>query len=297
MSSKIQIICGDALKQLKRLPDESVQCCITGPPQWYMFDYGVEGQYGMEETVDEYIAKLVEVFWEVARVLNRDGCCWIQIGDSYSGGRGNLNNRKGDNIHTGQAAITKANGYKPGIHKRAIGFRNKELLGIPWRLALALHSSPLILRADIIWRKTAPIPEKTFDRTTREHEYIFLLSKKPNYYWDHISMREGGHNCRSIWKIEPDRPTLGYPYSCPVGLPIRCIKAGSKPGDTILDPFAGSCTTGSAARMMGRDFIGIELNPEWCELGELRLEQEEDSEGKVSRAEVDWAIRNLGRSK
>jgi len=177
-----QIICGDALKELSKLPDESVNCCVTSPPYWGLRDYGVPGQLGLERTLEEYVAKMVEVFREVRRVLRKDGTLWLNLADSYSGSHSDSSSIKNkDSISAkmgqGKSYVTKAKGIVPGL-------KPKDLCGIPWRVAFALQADGWWLRQDIIWHKPNPMPESVTDRCTKAHEYIFLLTKSAMYWYD-----------------------------------------------------------------------------------------------------------------
>ena len=171
-----RILEGDVLDRLRELPDESAQCAVTSPPYWGLRDYGVDGQIGLEPTPELFVARMVEAFREVRRVLRKDGTCWVNLGDSYaSGGRGNydvVSDNKGNGASRGLGRPT-ANGYKP-----------KDLCGIPWRVAFALQADGWYLRSDIIWHKPNPMPESVTDRPTKSHEYVFLLSKSGWYYYD-----------------------------------------------------------------------------------------------------------------
>lgn len=205
------LILGDALEELRKLPAEIADCCITSPPYYQLRDYGVKGQIGLEETVEEYIEKLVNVFREVRRVLKKDGTLWVNIADSYSGsGKGAA--RYPDN----------AKNYKQGSNKGLLasgvavtpccGCKAKDLLGVPWLLALALRQDGWYLRQDIIWQKSNTMPESVRDRCTKAHEYIFLLSKSKKYYFDYKAIQEP---CVGFDKSSPrgslgtDRPNAG----------------------------------------------------------------------------------------
>ena len=187
-----EILQGDCLEILKTLPDESIDCCVTSPPYYGLRDYGVDGQIGLEGTPEEYIAKLVEVFHEVKRVLKDDGTLWLNIGDSYNGsghGRdadGNVNFSTLSAIQAGNKGITC------GTFRKTIvdSCKPKDLIGIPWMLAFALRADGWYLRQDIIWHKPNPMPESVRDRCTKSHEYIFLMSKKPHYYFDYEAIQE-----------------------------------------------------------------------------------------------------------
>lgn len=187
-NSGVTLYLGDALECLRQLPDESVNCCITSPPYWGLRDYGVPGQIGLEATPDEYVARMVEVFAEVRRVLRSDGVCWINLGDSYtSGGRHGHGTRLGFKQSTNRGANDDTSCQRCDTPP---GLKPKDLCGIPWRVAFALQTDGWWLRSDIIWAKPAPMPESVTDRLTRSHEYIFLLAKSERYFYDADAIRE-----------------------------------------------------------------------------------------------------------
>ena len=292
---------GDVIEQLKKIGDESVRCVVTSPPYWGLRDYGNDGQLGLEETPEEYVENMVEVFQEVKRVLKDDGTVWLNLGDSYNGSGG-----AGGDYNKG--------GLKEGQPKYGRKFTNnlkpKDLVGIPWRVAFALQSDGWYLRQDIIWHKPNPMPESVTDRCTKSHEYIFLLSKSAKYYYDADAIREEvketnqgfisvrartasgalggenqdnmekrdydeikGANKRSVWTINTKPYKEAHFAVFPPKLPELCIKAGSKEGDTVLDPFFGSGTTGWVAEQMDRKWIGIELNAQYVEIAKKRFAQ------------------------
>ena len=182
-----EIITGDCLKELKNLPNESVNCCVTSPPYFNLRDYGVDGQIGMEDTPEEFIKKLTEVFREVRRVLKDDGTLWVNIGDSYCNSNGYA--RASEEFQRSGRNDALANDRSLSVLHEA-GFKTKDLMGIPWMLAFALREDGWYLRQDIIWHKPNPMPESVKDRCTRSHEYIFLLSKSPHYYFDYEEIQE-----------------------------------------------------------------------------------------------------------
>ena len=273
------------------------RCCVTSPPYWGLRDYGHADQLGLEPTPAEYVERMVRVFREVRRVLADDGTCWINIGDSYigsaaSGGAqrlgpdGDLDNQRNE------VRLCKS------------GLPSKNLVGIPWRLAFALQSDGWFLRSDIIWAKPSPMPESVTDRPTRSHEYVFLLSKRPRYYYNaravcepaiwkgqrrrkrepvasampgapsHVGLRHdepnGTRNARSVWTIAAT-PFKGAHFAVmPPVLAERCIRAGSAVGDEVLDPFLGSGTVGMVCEALGRRWFGVELQPDYAPLIEQR---------------------------
>jgi DNA modification methylase len=368
---------GDALTRLRELPDASVHCCVTSPPYWGLRDYGDEGQLGLEPTPEAYVARLVEVFREVRRVLREDGTCWLNLGDSYNAaGREGHGTRIGYKQQTNRASASGTDSNRPTAH----GLKPKDLVGIPWRVAFALQADGRWLRSDIIWHKPNPMPESVTDRPTKAHEYVFLLSKSERYHYDADAIAEpsihegrvveydgtqkmarvdgerqrttiggpGGsqrvvvgatRNRRSVWSITT-RPFPGAHFAVfPPELPDLCIRAGTsergccaecgapwervvertaevdpsangsrfdrgktgardggertQDGEryrtvalgwaptcdhdgravpcTVLDPFAGSGTTGVVALQLGRSFVGIELNPEYVEMARRRI--------------------------
>lgn len=330
----IQILQGDCRGVLKSLPDESVQCVVTSPPYWGLRDYGVDGQIGLEKTPQEYVATMVQVFRELKRVMKPDGTAWLNLGDSYAS----------------KWACNRRNQIGSGSPERAVrvdklgGLKEKDLVGIPWRVAFALQDDGWWLRSDIIWAKPNPMPESVTDRPTRAHEYIFLLTKSAKYYYDAVAIREPaspstvkevmegynghatkdydgtgaqdpsatksrvieglrkrldkqrGHSCRhngfndrwdnmtredqmalgsnkrSVWTVAPANYKDAHFATFPPALISPCILAGTKAGDTVLDPFGGSGTTGEVSLACGRKAILIELNPAYHAMIEKRTQ-------------------------
>jgi DNA modification methylase len=297
-----KIICGDALETLRTLPPESANCCITSPPYYGLRDYDASGQIGLEQTPQEYIARLIGVFGEVWRVLRNDGTLWVVIADSYAG--------------SGKA-VTKE---KHLAHTRTgrSGIKPKDMIGVPWLLAFALRDDGWYLRSCIIWYKPNPLPESCRDRPTRAYEHVFLLSKSPQYYYDQKAVAEpvaaGTHarmkravsdnhkyaraapgqtaqtfnkprpnrsgvevkladtrNLRDVWSVGAKSYRGAHFATYPVELITPCVLAGCPPGGIVLDPFFGSGTTGEAALRLGRQYIGIDLNPDYRKLAEERL--------------------------
>jgi DNA modification methylase len=296
------------------MPESSVNCCVTSPPYFGLRDYGHAGQIGLEQTPEAYVAKMVDVFREVKRVLRDDGTLWLNLGDSYNNFRSQMS--PGQTVHGKE----KLNG-KPDVlskKRRVSCLKEKDLIGIPWRVAFALQADGWYLRQDIIWHKPNPMPESVRDRCTKAHEYIFLLSKSERYFFDSDAMKEpvapssvarlsqsnlenqkgsnrvpgktngpmkavGGketRNRRSVWSVTT-KPYKGAHFATyPPDLIRPCIQAGCLAGGVVLDPFGGSGTTAQVAVEEGRNAVLCELNPGYAKLirercGEFMHEEEE----------------------
>jgi DNA modification methylase len=301
---------GDCREIMRRWASEGVeaQTCVTSPPYYGLRDYGHECQIGLEETPEEYIAAMVEVFRCVRDVLADDGTVWLNIGDSY------YNYRPGKGQALVKQSVANNDQDLPQTCARRgnklEGLKEKDLIGIPWMLAFALRADGWYLRQDIIWHKPNPMPESVQDRCTKAHEYIFLLSKSQKYYYDHQSIKEplkgepetrdknaegyqadyahgdrfskgervfgadGMANKRSVWTV-PVKPYSGAHFAVfPPDLIEPCVLAGAPVGGIVLDPFMGSGTTAQVAQHLGRKYLGCELNPEYQELQHKRLQQQ-----------------------
>lgn len=306
-----KIICGNAAEALKTLPQGSVDMCVTSPPYYGLRDYGEQRQIGIEQTPDEYIARLLEVFDEVYRVLKPDGTLWLNIGDSYAGsGKGPMSlqvtgNGKNKELYNKESRIYE-------VPKKWDGIKPKDLIGIPWMLAFALRARGWYLRSDIIWYKTNCLPESAKDRPTKTYEHIFLLAKSRNYYFDYKAIQEPikevsrerykrGRSAnskyvgqqgitqvredfsdfdqqfrrkRDVWEVSTNTYKMDEHFAMfPERLIEPCILAGSKEGGVVLDPFFGSGTTGAVAKRFGRDFIGIDLNARYLEKAKERIDK------------------------
>ena len=260
--SESTVFQSDAGALLQKLPENLFRCCITSPPYWGLRDYGIDGQIGAEEEPAAYVRRLVDVFEGVRRVLTDDGTLWLNIGDSYTSG------------NRGYRAPDRKNPVRAMTYRAPTpeGLKPKDLIGIPWRLALALQEAGWFLRSDIIWEKPNCMPESVKDRPTRAHEYLFLLTKSVKYYYNHANIKEpNGRNRRTVWSI-PTEPFPGAHFATfPPKLVEPCVMAGSKPGDWILDPFFGSGTVGVVCEEQRRNYVGIELNPEYVEIALQRI--------------------------
>ena len=267
------IINGDCLAAMRGMPSKSINCCVTSPPYYALRDYGIDGQIGREATPQDYVRRLVDVFHELYRILRTDGTFWLNISDTYCG-----TGSKGG--HTDPKNPVGRNGQRTAINQRVPFCKPKDLIGIPWMLALALRADGWHLRSDIIWMKSNPMPESVKDRPTRSYEHIFLLSKSPRYYYDAEAIKEPcsesnaqdlKRNKRDVWQINTV-PYRGAHFAAfPPKLAETCILAGCPKDGLIIDPFFGSGTTGAEAKRLARHYIGIEINPEYCSLAEKRI--------------------------
>ena len=302
MTTLIQI--GDCREVMRQYAKAGLraQTCVTSPPYFGLRDYGHDGQLGLEQTPEQYVANMVEVFRCVRDVLTDDGTLWLNIGDSYAR-TGGTDRKVSGTAKVGSTRNTLEQMSDRTSNAESMGLKPKDLIGIPWMLAFALRADGWYLRQDIIWHKPNPMPESVRDRCTKAHEYVFLLSKSERYFYDWGAMREdavkgaagstfnsrktaehqlgrssekervedGKRNRRSVWTVAT-RPYKGAHFATfPPALIEPCILAGSRPGDFVLDPFMGSGTTAEVAIRHGRMALGCELNPEYKKLIDERL--------------------------
>ena len=288
--------CRDTLSQF----DEKARMCVTSPPYYGLRDYGGEdNQIGMEQTPEDYVDEMVKVFRLVRDNLTDDGTLWLNIGDSYYNYRSDGNYPQQTVSKTRQDLPVRT----PVRGNKLKGYKSKDLIGIPWMLAFALRADGWYLRQDIIWHKPNPMPESVKDRCTKSHEYLFLLSKSKNYYYDNEAIKEPAKdwgtrnrtngkyhnqgtglqphsgltksypkkNKRSVWSVTT-KPFKGAHFAVfPPELIEPCIKAGSEVGDIILDPFMGSGTTAMVSKMLDRYYIGCELSENYNNLIQERV--------------------------
>ena len=298
---------GDCREIMRRWKEQGIkaQTCVTSPPYYGLRDYGHEGQLGLEETPEDYIKAMVEVFRCVWDVLEDNGTLWLNIGDSYAG------SGKGPS-----KSLNQEHHNLEDIHSKIVprGCKPKDLIGIPWMMAFALRADGWYLRQDIIWHKPNPMPESVQDRCTKAHEYIFLMSKSQKYYYDADAIKEKSihageqrsfnspkksmrnvageistgnehpdalpveisefKNKRSVWTVNP-KPYAGAHFAVfPLDLIEPCILAGAPVGGIVLDPFMGSGTTAQVAQNLGRQYLGCELNPAYLDLQNIRTAQQ-----------------------
>jgi len=319
--SSATILVGDVRKRLKEIPDQTVQCCVTSPPYWGLRDYGADGQIGLEQTPNAYVAEMVSVFREVKRVLRDDGTLWLNLGDTYASSWG-----------SGRRNIIGNPSRTERTIKMGDGLKEKDLVGIPWRVAFALQADGWYLRQDIIWAKPNPMPESVKDRCTRSHEYLFMLTKSRKYYFNdkaiaeeaktkpgatwqerkaagatagnvivghetrngtqrvvhgkgvtsNLTRQDGMRNKRSVWTITT-KPFRGAHFAVmPEALVEPCVLASTRTNDLVLDPFTGSGTVGVVALKHDRNFVGVELNPEYAEIARNRIESSQPMFNEVT---------------
>ena len=266
---KDTILFGDCRETLSQI-DEKVRMCVTSPPYYGLRNYGDESnQIGQEDTPEEYIQNLVDIFRSVRNCLSDDGTLWVNIGDSY------YNYRPGKGQALVKQTVSKSKQDLPDKCARRgnklEGLKEKDLIGIPWMLAFALRADGWYLRQDIIWHKSNPMPESVRDRCTKSHEYMFLLSKSQNYYFDVDVIKEPTRRKRSVWNVST-KPYKGSHFAVfPPELITPCILASSEENDIILDPFIGSGTTAMVAKELGRYYIGCELHEDYGNLIQERM--------------------------
>ena len=267
-SKDVTLHLGDALEVVRTLPSESVNCVVTSPPYYFMRDYGIAGQYGLEDTPQTYVDTLRGLFREIRRVLTDDGTAWLNIGDAYS-------QRKAVRRSSHQEGLHGERGGKPTwVESRASGMARmssenlingtavpeKSLMMLPERLAIGMIEDGWILRNRITWDKAFSIPDPVKDRFKGRTEPIYFFSKSKSYSFQPPDDRA------DIWKIAPSSGADSHTASFPPELARRCVAAGCPEGGTVLDPFSGAGTTGMAALEQGKKYIGIDLNPEYLDL-------------------------------
>ena len=269
---------GDCLKSISKIDEGSIQSVITSPPYWGLRNYDNENQLGQEDTPEEFVSKLVDIFSEIKKVLKDDGTVWVNIGDTYFGAKGG--HFDGDNsITTDNTGIEyRMKRQAPPKHEY---LKVKDLAGVPWMFAVAMQKRGWYLRQDIIWHKPVPMPEAVNDRLQKSHEHIFLFSKKKNYYFNTeaigVDRKEGEGWVRrhDVWDIPTSHFQGAHFAVFPEKLPELCIKASTKENDIVLDPFMGSGTTAYVAQRLSRRWVGIELNPEYVKIINKRTAQQE----------------------
>jgi DNA modification methylase len=258
---------GDAVEVLKTIPNETFDCVITSPPYFWLRDYGVQGQIGLERTVEDYVEAISLVMDQVLRVLKRSGILFLNVGDTYYSGKGKSHgvDKKSRKRRFGLRAVDKSGGM-------GIGLKPKSLIGIPWRLAISMIGRGWTLRSDIIWYRKHSLPESVRDRPRRSYEHIFMFVRDRKYYFNRQPLVD--EEQEDMWTIVArPKPTNGISTApFPDELVQRCLDVGCRSAGNVLDPFAGAGTTLRVAVQSGRNATGIDLNPDFCAymIGQLR---------------------------
>jgi DNA modification methylase len=261
------VLNGDVGDALALIPSESINCVVTSPPYYWQRDYEVAGQIGHESSIAEYVQALITPFRELRRTLKQDGTFFLNLGDTYYSAKGKPHGK--DDKHSGRQMMRR---HLRAVDGPGLGLPRKSLIGIPWRVAIAMQEDGWTLRSTVIWQRPATLPEPTaHDRPWRTFEHVFLFSKGPKYWFN----REGLLGEEDIWTIvaRPENPGSHFaPY--PRELVDRCLQCGCPPGGVVLDPFVGSGTTMVTALSRGSPAIGVELKPEYSEFAAKRVRQE-----------------------
>lgn len=265
-----RILNGDVRAALAQIRPGSIDCVITSPPYYWQRDYEVDGQIGHEQTIEGYVEALVAVFRCVNQVLADDGTLFLNLGDTYYSAKGKPHGH--DDKHNGRQMMRR---HLRAVDGPGLGLPRKSLIGIPWRVALALQADGWTLRSTVIWERPGTLPEPTaHDRPWRTYEHVFIFSKGPRYYFD----RQALNGDEDIWRFvaRPENPGAHFaPY--PRELVQRCLDVGCKPRGTVLDPFVGSGTTMLASLARKNPAVGIDLKTEYCDFIVERIRREFES--------------------
>ena len=255
-----QLFCGQALNALHFVDDSSIDCVVTSPPYFWLRDYQVEGQIGLENSVGEYVNAVADVMDAIFRVLKPTGTLFLNVGDTYYSGKGRPHgkDRKSSKRRIGLRAVDKSGGL-------GIGLQRKSVIGIPWRVALRMCERQWVLRSPIVWRRMQSLREPVRDRPSRSYEYVFFFVKSRHYFFDKTRLPQD--NAEDVWTISARSKSNGAKETAPFPdeLVAQCLAVGCPPGGTVLDPFCGSGTTMRVALQTGRPAIGIELSDSFCQ--------------------------------
>ncbi|WP_409463275.1 DNA-methyltransferase [Amycolatopsis sp. GA6-003] len=261
----VRLCVGDAREVVAGMAAGSVDRVVTSPPYWGLRDYRVAGQYGVEPTVDGYVERLAEVFGELSRVLAPGGTVWLNLGDCFGGSWGNYV-APGSVART--ALVRAATGY--GVHRPPQSlFRRKDLVGVPWRVALSLQDHGWLVRNAVVWEKPNARPESVRDRLAQRYETVFLLTRSPEHWFASDSVLDQAGS--DVWRVPAGRSGTGHPAVGTLEIARRCVRLGCPRGGVVLDPFCGSGTTGIAALEHGCSFVGVDLDPACGDLARRRL--------------------------
>jgi len=272
------ILEGDCLSKVEEISSESIQTVVTSPPYWGLRNYDNDGQLGQESSPDIFVLNLVKLFSKIRRVLKDDGTVWVNIGDTFFGAKGGHHNSDNSITNNETGSEYRQKRKAPPKHEY---LKDGDLAGVPWMFASLMQKDGWYLKQDIIWNKPNPMPEAVNNRCVKSHEYIFLFTKKKQYYFNAEAIakpkvgEDGYVRKGSVWTFNTASLSEAHFAVFPEELPATCIKAGSKEGDIVLDPFMGAGTTALVAQKLGRKWIGIELNPKYIEIIKRRTAQTE----------------------
>ena len=272
------ILRGNCLEKIDEITPLSIQTVVTSPPYWGLRNYDNDGQLGQESSPEKFVFNLTKLFSKIKPVLKDDGTVWVNIGDTFFGAKGGHHNSDNSITNNNTGSEYRQKRKAPPKHTY---LKDGDLSGVPWMFAREMQKEGWYLKQDIIWHKPNPMPEAVNNRCVKSHEYIFLFTKKKQYYFDAEAIstpksdRSGYIRKGSVWTFNTASLSEAHFAVFPEDLPAHCIKAGSKEGDTVLDPFMGSGTTALVAQKLGRKWIGIELNPEYIEIIKRRTAQTE----------------------
>ena len=263
------ILLGNSYEKIDEIFPNSVQTVVTSPPYWGLRNYDNDEQLGQESSPEIFVSNLIKLFNKIKKVLRDDGTVWVNIGDTFFGPKGG---------HYDKNSITQVDTGSEYRQKRAAPpkhayLKNGDLSGVPWMFAMEMQRQGWYLKQDIIWHKPNPMPEAVNNRCSKAHEYIFLFTKSKKYYFNADAIRVKDVRRTSVWSMNTASCKEAHFAVFPEELPALCIKAGSKEGDTVLDPFMGSGTTAYVAQELGREWVGIELNPKYVEIIKRRTAQ------------------------
>ena len=256
------ILLGNCYDKIDEVFPNSIQTVVTSPPYWGLRNYDNDEQLGQESSPEIFVSNLTRLFGKIKNVLRDDGTVWVNIGDTFFGAKGGHCDKNSiTNVDTGTEYRQKRKA--PPKHTY---LKDGDLAGVPWMFAAEMQKQGWYLKQDIIWHKPNPMPEAVNNRCSKAHEYIFLFTKKKQYYFNADAIRVNNVRRTSVWSMNTASCKEAHFAVFPEELPALCIKAGSKEGDTVLDPFMGSGTTAYVAQELGREWVGIELNPKYVEI-------------------------------
>ena len=266
------LIEGNSLSKISEVSSNTIQTVITSPPYWGLRNYDNDEQLGQESSPEKFVENLTKLFSKIKRVLKEDGTVWVNIGDTFFGPKGGHYESKNSITNSNTGGEYRQKRKAPPKHSY---LKVGDLSGVPWMFPISMQKDGWYLKQDIIWHKPNPMPEAVDNRCVKSHEYIFLFTKSKQYYFDANAIKIRDVRRGSVWSFNTASLKEAHFAVFPEDLPALCIKAGSKEGDIVFDPFMGSGTTALIAQKLGRKWVGIELNPKYIEIIKRRTAQAE----------------------